>query len=130
MLFDQRTRNALREAGVDDETLRAVEERAAEEAARTAREAADFLGGGPDDPPRTVYSDMDLTHSSDEFPEHDLRYVDLFTHSQDVRGFVRFGTWGAYAEGARVLDGEVVELTLGPTVNGRVRFAHTREALE
>ncbi len=130
MLFDARTRSALREAGVDADTLREIEDRVAEETAETASEVEAFLGGGPDDPSRTVYSDMDLTHSNDPYPEHDLRYVDLFTHSQDVRGFVRFDTWGAYVEGARVIDDDVVELELGPTVNGRVRFAHGREALE
>jgi len=130
MLFDARTRSALREAGVDADTLRDIEDRVAEEAAETAGEVEAFLGGGPEKPARTVYSDMDLTHATDEYPEHDLRYADLFTHSQDVRGFVRFGTWGAYVEGVRVLDDDVVELEVGPTVNERVRFAHSRGALE
>jgi len=130
MLFDSRTRAALREAGVDAELLRDVEERVSVAASEDAAAVSAFLGGGPEEPSRTCYSDMDQTHSNERFPEHDVRYVDLFTHSQDVRGFVRFETWGAYVEGARVLSEDVVELTLGPTVNERVRFAHERADLE
>lgn len=139
MLFDQRTRAKLREAGLDHDTLRRIESEVADDARAEADRVMAFF-----DDLDTVYSDMDLTHSRHEFPEHDLDYVDLFTHSQDIRGFIRFDTWGAYVDGARVLttaegarddttagdDIEVVELTLGPTVHDRVRFARDRAALE
>ncbi|WP_232687246.1 DUF7532 family protein [Halobacterium zhouii] len=134
MLFDQRTRAALREAGLSQDDLREVEQAASDRAAEDAERVESFFDGLD-----VVYSDMDLTHSRDDHPEHDLEYVDLFTHSEDVRGFIRFASWGVYVEGARVLettDGEsagevrVVELTLGPTVNDRVRFARERSALE
>jgi len=124
MLFDQRTRTALREAGVDAETLRRVEDAAAEDARETADEVAAFFEAHD-----TVYSDMELTHSTSDYPEHAVEYADLFTHSQDVRGFLRFDTWGVYVKGARVLGEDLVELTLGPTVDDRVRFAPDREAL-
>ncbi|WP_232700428.1 DUF7532 family protein [Halobacterium wangiae] len=130
MLFDQRTRAKLRVAGLSRDDVSDIERAVADEAAAEADRVEAFFDGLD-----TVYSDMDQTHSTAEFPEHDLDYVDLFTHSQDIRGFVRFDTWGAYVEGARVLteaDGDpaVVELTLGPTVHGRVRFARDRAALE
>lgn len=130
MLFDQRTRRKLLEAGLDADTLRDIEEAVAAETEATAEEVTEFLGGGPGSDAITAYSDMDQTHSTAEYPEHEVAYVDLFTHSQDVRGYVRFDTWGAYVEGARVLDEAVVELELGPTVHDRVRFARAREALE
>ena len=53
----------------------------------------------------------------------------LYVHAADLRGYVRFDGWGAYVEDGRVLDDEVVELTLGPTVEDRVRFAADREHL-
>ena len=72
---------------------------------------------------------MDRAHSASEFPEHTVEYLDLFTHADDIRGYLRFDTWGVPVEGGRVLSDEVVELSLGPTVDGRVRFAGSREAL-
>jgi len=125
MLFDQPTRRALRDAGVSADTLRDVEETVAREARETATEVSAFFADHG-----TVYSDMEQTHSNDAYPEHDVDYCDLFTHSQDVRGFLRFDTWGVYVEGARTLDDGTVELELGPTVHDRVRFAPTRDALE
>lgn len=142
MLFDQRTRAKLREAGLDNDTLRRIEKEVAADAEEEAERVESFFADLD-----VVYSDMDLTHSRSDYPEHDLEYVDLFTHSQDIRGYVRFGTWGAYVEGARVLSEEesessrdsstanggtvsVVELELGPTVHDRVRFARDRAALE
>lgn len=130
MLFDQRTRAALRDAGLSREDIADIEDDVAEQAQADARRVESFFDGRA-----VVYSDMDLTHSRSDYPEHDFDYVDLFTHSEDIRGFVRFETWGAYVEGARVLedaDGEptVVELTLGPTVDARVRFAGERSQLE
>ncbi|WP_158058100.1 DUF7532 family protein [Halorussus halophilus] len=124
MSFDSRTRRALREAGVSEDTLRAASETAAKDAERVADELEAFFADHD-----TVYSDMDLTHSSSEFPEHTVEYADLFTHSEDVRGWLRFDSWGVYVEGGRILDDEFVELTLGPTVHERVRFAADRESL-
>ncbi|MFB6270052.1 MAG: hypothetical protein ABEH83_08920 [Halobacterium sp.] len=130
MLFDQRTRAALRDAGLTQDDISDVEQAVTEQAREDARRVEAFFDGLD-----TVYSDMDRTHSVADYPEHDLDYVDLFTHSEDIRGFVRFDTWGAYVEGARVLQSEsghpvVVELTLGPTVHDRVRFAAERGRLE
>jgi hypothetical protein len=130
MLFDQRARAALRDAGLSQADIDEVEQTVTEQAQADARRVESFFDGLD-----TVYSDMDQTHSVAEYPEHDLEYVDLFTHSQDVRGFVRFDTWGAYVDGARVLRSEsahplVVELSLGPTVHDRVRFAAERSLLE
>ena len=64
-----------------------------------------------------------------EFPEHDLEGIDLYTHGADLRGYIDFGEWGAYVEDGRALSEAVVELTLGPTVHDRVRFAADRDAL-
>lgn len=125
MLFDQRTRAKLRDAGLDSDTIRRIESEVAETAKAEADSVESFFADVD-----VIYSDMDLTHSRNEFPKHDLQYVDLFTHSQDIRGFVRFETWGAYVEGARQLSEDVVELELGPTVHDRVRFATHRAALE
>jgi len=125
MLFDQRTRAKLREAGLDTDTLRRIEDEVAESARADAEAVADFFADLD-----VVYSDMDLTHSRSDYPEHDLDFVDLYTHSQDIRGYIRFETWGAWVAGARVLSDDVVELELGPTVHDRVRFAPDRAALE
>lgn len=132
MLFDQRVRAKLREAGLDRDTIRRIEEDVAEEAREEADRIEAFFDGVD-----TVFSDMDRAHSSEEFPEHTVEYVDLFTHSEDIRGYLRFDTWGVYVESGRVLrDGEgedegppLVELSLGPTVHDRVRFSTDREAL-
>ncbi|NIB98431.1 hypothetical protein [Halobacterium sp. R2-5] len=130
MLFDQRTRTELRDAGLSQDDIAEIEQNVVEQSREDAERVQSFFDGRD-----VVYSDMELTHGRDDYPEHDLEYVDLFTHSEDIRGFVRFDTWGAYVEGARVLeelDGEpaVVELTLGPTVDDRVRFAGERSRLE
>ena len=136
MLFDGRTRRKLRDAGVNAETLRRIEREVAEEARADADRIEAFFGVGRDDDRTvTVRSDMDLTHANADYPEHEVSYVDLFTHSQDVRGWLRFDSWGAYVEGGRVLEADdaddprVVELTLGPTVHDRVRFAHDADRL-
>lgn len=123
--FDQREQGALRAvAGLSTEELQAVSDAvgAATEAAAADIEA--FFEGVD-----TVYSDMDQAHSSAEFPEHTVDYVDCYTHSADLRGYLRFDTWGVPIEDGRVLSEDVVELSLGPTVDGRVRFATTRDAL-
>ena len=124
MSLDPRTRRALREAGVAEETLREALDAAADAADRDADRLESFF-----EEHDVVYSDMDLTHSADEYPEHAVEYADLFTHSEDVRGWLRFDTWGVYVEGGRPLDDGTVELTLGPTVHDRVRFASAREQL-
>jgi hypothetical protein len=72
---------------------------------------------------------MDIAHSSSDIQEHTLEYVALYTHADDIRGYVRFDSWGVPVEGGRVLSEEKVELTLGPTVDGRVRFAGDEAAL-
>jgi hypothetical protein len=92
-----------------------------------------------------------MAHSASEYPEHAVENCDVTTHAAEMRGWLRFETWGAYVEDGRVLeraddgagDGEgdrgagddaadplVVELSLGPSVHERVRFAPSREALE
>jgi hypothetical protein len=124
MHFDQRTQQALREFGLStadiEEISEAVVEATAEDAAALEAFFADL---------DTVYSDMEMAHSASDFPEHGLEYVDLYTHADDLRGYIKFDGWGAYVEGGRVLSEEVVELTLGPTVDDRVRFAADRDHL-
>ena len=125
MRFDQRARRALRDAGVSTDAIQRAERDLADAASETAAEVEGVFADVD-----TVFSDMDQTHSSADYPEHEVDYLDLFTHSDDVRGFLRFDSWGVYVEDARVLDDETVELTLGPTVNDRVRFARERAHLE
>jgi len=124
MHFDQRTQRALREFGLSTDEIREVSEAVV---AATAEAAADLEAFFADRD--TVYSDMDLAHSADEFPEHGLEYVDLYTHADALRGYVKFDGWGAAVEGGRVLSEGVVELTLGETVDDRVRFAADRDVL-
>ena len=124
MHFTQREQQALREAGLDQETLEAVSEAVVEATSDAAADLEAFF-----EDLETVYSDMDIAHSSSDIQTHTLEYVDLYTHADDIRGYVRFDTWGVPVEGGRVLTDEKVELTLGPTVNGRVRFAGDRDAL-
>jgi hypothetical protein len=72
---------------------------------------------------------MDRAHSADDVHEHAVAFVDFFTHSDEVRGYLRFDSWGVWVADGRVLsdgdgdEGAVVELTLGPPVRDRVRFA-------
>ena len=124
MHFDQRTQQALREAGLSVGDIQTISERVVETTRADAERLEAFFEGL-----ETVYSDMDRAHSASEFPKHDVEYLDLFTHADDIRGYLRFDTWGVPVEGGRVLSEEVVELSLGPTVDGRVRFAADREAL-
>jgi len=121
MHFDQRTQQALRDAGLSTDEIEAVSEDVVAAVREDADRLASFFEGR-----ETVYSDMDIAHSDSDIAEHDLEYVDLYTHGADLRGYVRFDGWGAYVEDGRVLDDEVVELTLGPTVEDRVRFAAAR----
>lgn len=131
MHFDQREQAALREAGLSTDELRAVAAHVADATAAEATRLESFFDRN------VVYSDMDLAHSDGDVHEHDLAFCDLFTHSEEIRGYVRFDTWGAWVADGRVItpaapgatdpadlaDPEVVELTLGPTIQGRVRFA-------
>lgn len=124
MHFDQRTQTALREFGLATEEIAEISEAIVESTAAEAEAIESFLSGL-----ETVYSDMDLAHSTDEYPEHDLRGIDLYTHAADLRGYLNFGNWGAYVEDGRVLSSSVIELTLGPEVHDRVRFAAERDDL-
>lgn len=124
MHFDQRTQAALREHGLSTDDIREVSEAIVEATAVDAEAIESFFAELD-----VVYSDMDLAHSTSEFPEHGLEYVDLYTHAADLRGYVKFDGWGAYVEDGRLLSENAVELTLGPTVHDRVRFAADRAAL-
>lgn len=124
MHFDQRTQRALRGFGLSTDELREVSEAVVEATADEARALEAFFADL-----EVVHSDIDLAHSTAEFPEHGLEYVDLHTHAADLRGYVKFDGWGAYVEDGRVLSEEVVELSLGPTVHERVRFAADRASL-
>jgi hypothetical protein len=130
MHFDARTQRALREAGLDADAVADASDRVAELVARDAdRLRAFFDGEGP------YYSDMEMAHSADVIQEHATAAVDLFTHGSDLRGYLSLDGWGVPVEGGRILreddggDPVVVELSLGDTVNDRVRFAGEREAL-
>ncbi|MBX0286422.1 hypothetical protein EGH22_08790 [Halomicroarcula sp. F28] len=124
MHFTQREQAALRDVGLDQDAIEAASDAVVEATKEAATELEAFFAGR-----ETVYSDMDIAHSSSEIQEHSLDYVDLYTHADDIRGYVRFDTWGVPVEGGRVLTDEKVELTLGPTVDGRVRFAADEDAL-
>ncbi|MFB6151843.1 MAG: hypothetical protein ABEJ40_08565 [Haloarculaceae archaeon] len=124
MHFDQRTQAALRDAGLSTEEIREVSETVVEAAAADAGRIESVFADL-----ETVYSDMDQAHGSAEFPEHAVEYLDLYTHADDVRGYLRFDSWGVPVEGERVLSEDVVELALGEPVHGRVRFAADRDAL-
>ncbi|WP_332897908.1 DUF7532 family protein [Haladaptatus sp. CMSO5] len=124
MHFDQRTQAALRDAGLSLDDLKAVSRNIVE----TTQADADRLRAFFEEHD-TVYSDMDLAHSRDDFPEHTVSYCDLFTHGADIRGYLRFDSWGVPVEGGRILGDDVVELNLGATVHDRVRFATSRDAL-
>jgi hypothetical protein len=124
MHFDQRTQHALREMGLSTAAIEAVSEAVVEATAADADRLEALFEGK-----ETVYSDMDRAHSSTNYPEHAVEFLDLFTHAADIRGYLRFDSWGVPVEGGRVLDEESIELTLGPTVDGRVRFATDRDSL-
>ena len=118
MHFDPRTQAALRDVGLDTDDLRRASDLVAEAVDEDAAALTDFF-----DAHETLYSDMDRAHSASDVQEHDVEFLDLYTHAADLRGYLRFDSWGVYVEGGRVLSEETVELTLGPTVHDRVRFA-------
>ena len=124
MHFDQRTQRALRGVGLETADLQAASEAVAEAVRADAAALEAFF-----DDHETVYSDMDMAHSASDYPEHDVESLDLTTHADEMRGWLRFGTWGAYVEDGRLLGEEHVELTLGPPIHDRVRFAPNREIL-
>lgn len=124
MHFDQRTQQALREVGLDTDQLRAASEAVVE---RVQADAADLEAFFADHD--VVYSDMEMAHSSEEYPEHAVEDLDVTTHGAEMRGWLRFDTWGVYVEDGRILGEEYVELTLGPSVHDRVRFATDRDTL-
>jgi hypothetical protein len=140
MHFDQRTQAALRAAGLDDDEISDVSASVVAATEDETEQLQTFFGsdptGGDRDAPTTasgdattLYSDMDLAHSTGDVTEHDVAYLDLFTHAADIRGYLRFQSWGVPVTGGRVLSDDVVELTLGPTVDDRVRFARDPESL-
>ncbi|WP_222916371.1 hypothetical protein [Natrinema sp. SYSU A 869] len=124
MHFDQRTQQALRDVGLETDDLQTASEAVVDAVAADAAALEAFF-----DEHDTVYSDMDMAHSSSEYPEHDVDYADITTHADEMRGWLRFETWGVYVEGGRILDEEYVELSLGPTIDDRVWFAADRETL-
>ena len=124
MHFTQREQAALREAGLSTEEIEEASAAVVTATEADAERLEDFFADRG-----TVYSDMDLAHSADDHPEHAVEYLDLFTHADDIRGYLRFDSWGVPVEGGRVLSEDVVELSLGPTVDDRVRFAADRADL-
>ena len=124
MHFDQRTQQALREVGLSQADIEAASEAVVAATADDAARIESFFAAV-----ETVHSDMDIAHSSGAVVEHDVEYVDLFTHAADLRGYLRFSNWGVPVEDGRVLSEETVELTLGPTVDERVRFTTDPDSL-
>lgn len=124
MHFDPRVQDALREVGLDDDDLR----RASDLVAAAVRRDADRLEAFFD-AHDTLYADLDLAHSDAEVQEVHVEYLDAYTHGADLRGYLRFDSWGAYVDGGRPLGEDLVELTLGPTVHDRVRFAPSPDGL-
>ena len=130
MHFDTRTQRALREAGLDADAIADASDRVAELVARDADRLRAFF-----DREGSYYSDMETAHSAASIQEHATADVDLFTHGSDLRGYLSLDGWGVPVEGGRILreddgsDPVVVDLSLGDTVNDRVRFAREREAL-
>lgn len=124
MHFTQREQRALRDVGLSMDTIEAASNAVVEATEMAAEELQAFFTDQP-----VVYSDVDLAHSASDVQEHGVDYLDLYTHADDIRGYLRFDSWGVPVEGGRLLSEDVVELSLGPTVDARVRFATEREAL-
>jgi len=124
MHFDQRTQAALREVGLDTEAIERASELVVEETARIGEELEAFFEEHDE-----VYSDLELAHSTESYPKHTVDHLDLTTHAAEMRGWLRFDSWGAFVEDGRVLSDGHAELTLGPSVHDRVRFAADRETL-
>ena len=124
MHFDQREQRALREAGLSTDEIAAASDRVADLVDGTAADLKSFF-----ERHGTLHSDLSMAHSSSEFTTHENATLDLYTHAADLRGWLRFETGGVFVEDGRVLDEDLVELTLGPTVHERVRFATSPDAL-
>ncbi|QLG63747.1 DUF7532 family protein [Halorarum salinum] len=124
MHFDPRTQAALRAVGLDTDDLEEASDLVAEAVREDAAALETFFADGG-----TYYSDMDVAHGDATIQEHGVDHLDTYTHSADLRGYLRFDSWGVYVEGGRVLNDDVVELTLGPSVHDRVRFARDADAL-
>jgi hypothetical protein len=124
MHFDQRTQQALREVGLSTDEIETASEHVVDAVADDAAALADFFAAH-----ETVHSDMDIAHSNSDVVEHTVDHVDIYTHAADLRGYLKFEGWGVPIEDGRILSEDVVELTLGPTVNDRVRFAADPDAL-
>jgi hypothetical protein len=124
MHFDPRTQSALREVGLDGDAVRRASELVTEAVREDAAAIESFFEGR-----ETVHSDMDRAHSTADVQEHAVAFLDAYTHGADLRGYLRFDSWGVPVEGGRVLSETTVELTLGPPVHDRVRFAADPEAL-
>jgi hypothetical protein len=118
MHFDPRTQRALREVGLDDGDLERASELVGAAVDADAETLEDFFEAND-----VVYSDMDVAHSASEIQEHAVEGLHSYTHGADLRGYLRFDSWGVYVEGGRPLAEGTVELSLGPTVHDRVRFA-------
>ena len=124
MHFDQRIQAALRDAGLSQAEISTVSDAVVDATERDAETLEAFFEGVD-----TVYSDMDMAHSAGDVVEHTVDYLDLYTHAADIRGYLRFDSWGVPVEGGRPLSTEKIELSLGGTVNARVRFVRDRDAL-
>jgi hypothetical protein len=122
MHFDQREQAALREVGCSTEDLERAAERVADAVRRDAGALEAFF-----DEHGVVYSGMAIAHSTADRPEHAVEYLDTYTHADELYGWLRFDSWGAYVVDGRVLSEDVVELTLED--RGRVRFATSRDEL-
>lgn len=122
MHFDQRTQKALRKVGLDRDDIRRASGLVTEAVQQDAEKLMAFFGDGGQ-----FYSDMEMAHSAADINEHAVAYLDLFTHGSDMRGYLRFDSWGVPVEDGRLLTENKVELTLGPTVNDRVRFARSED---
>lgn len=123
MHFDQREQQALREVGLDRTDLERASDLVAAAVAETATDLEAFVADH-----ETLYSDMDLAHSGPGPATHAVEYLDTYTHAADLRGWLRFDTWGVAVTDGRVLTENLVELTLEGR-HGRTRFATDPEAL-
>lgn len=123
MHWNSREQAALRDAGLSTAELEAASEAVAGAVAATAADLETFFERD------VVYSDMEQAHDAAEFPEHRVAWLDTYTHAADLRGWLRFNSWGVPVEDGRVLEEGLVELSLGPTVHDRVRFADDRDKL-
>ncbi|ELZ94869.1 hypothetical protein C440_07332 [Haloferax mucosum ATCC BAA-1512] len=124
MHFDPREQAALREVGLDTDDLRAASDLVSDAVESDAEQLERFFGDGG-----RFYSDMEMAHSATDVQEHDVDHVDLYTHGASLRGYLKFDSWGVPIEGGRVLSDDVVELSLGPTVEARVKFARDPDDL-